>query len=153
MCIVEEVKDKINKKLIYILNTIINIHSQFNMLQSNKKLYGYALQNEELCKLAVQQNGLALEFVKKQFKTEELCKLAVQQNGFALEFVNKQTEEVCKLAVQQNGLALYYVKEQFKTEEICHLAVQQSELASKYVKQKSVTNEFCNWLFKKMCVF
>ena len=39
-------------------------------------------------------------------QTEEICKLAVQQNGNALEFVKYQTEELCKLAVQQNGNAL-----------------------------------------------
>ncbi len=46
------------------------------------------------CKLAVQQNGLALEFVEEQ--TEEICKLAVQQNWRALEFVKEQNEELCK---------------------------------------------------------
>jgi hypothetical protein len=51
---------------------------------------------------------------------EEICKLAVQQNGDALRYVKNQTEEICKLAVQQNGDALKYVKNQ--TEEICELA-------------------------------
>ncbi len=52
------------------------------------------------CKLAVQQNGLALEYVKEQ--TEEICKLAVQQKGMALKYVKEQTEEICKLAVKNN---------------------------------------------------
>jgi hypothetical protein len=29
-----------------------------------------------------------------------LCKLAVQQNGYALEYVINQTDEICKLAVR-----------------------------------------------------
>jgi hypothetical protein len=35
-------------------------------------------------------------------QTEELCKLAIQQNGRAFKHVKEQTEEICKLAVQQN---------------------------------------------------
>jgi len=89
--------------------------------------------NPELCKLAVQQNGYALEYINEQ--TEELCKLAVQQNGYALQFVKEQTEEICKLAVQQNGYALDYVKEQ--TPEICKLAVQQQGCALQFVKEQT----------------
>jgi hypothetical protein len=92
---------------------------------------------EELCKLAVQQNGLYLWYVKEQ--TEELCKLAVQQNGIALQFVKEQTEELCKLAVHQNCHVLCHVKEQ--TEKICKLAVQQDSYALKYVKEQ--TEEIC----------
>ena len=89
-------------------------------------------QTEELCKLAVQQDGCALEFVENQ--TEELCKFSVQQDGYALSFVKiEQTEELCKLAVQKNGLALEYVKNQ--TEEICKLAVQQNGDALHYVPE------------------
>ena len=100
---------------------------------------GYALQfvneqTEELCKLAVQQDGIALKYVKEP--TYELCKLAVQQCGIAIDFVKEQTEELCKLAVQQNGNALEYVKEQ--TEELCKLAVQQDRYAEEYVNTKFV---------------
>jgi hypothetical protein len=28
---------------------------------------------DEMCKLAVQQNGLSLKFVKQEFITEEIC--------------------------------------------------------------------------------
>jgi len=41
---------------------------------------------------------------------EERCKIAVQQNGNALFYVKNQTGEICKIAVQQNGNALGYVK-------------------------------------------
>ena len=93
--------------------------------------------NPELCKLAVQQNGDALQFVKEQ--TPELCKRAVQQNGGALRYVKEQTHEICELAVQQNGYALKYVQEQ--TPEICKLAVQQNGCALKYVNEQ--TFELC----------
>ncbi len=64
-------------------------------------------------------------------QTYELCKLAVQQNGYALQFVKEQTEDICKLAVKQNGYASYYMKEQ--TDELCKLAIQQNKEAIKYI--------------------
>ena len=78
--------------------------------------------NNNFCKIAIQQNGLALQFVKEQ--TDELCKLVVQQNGYDLRYVNEQTEELCKLAVQQNGSALRHVNNQ--------------------------TDEYINWLFNNL---
>jgi hypothetical protein len=93
--------------------------------------------NFEFCKLAVQQNGYALKYVKNQ--TDEICNLAVIQNPYTVYYVKDQTEEICKLAVQQNGIALRHVKE--KTEEICKLAVQQNGEALKYVKNQ--TEDIC----------
>jgi hypothetical protein len=79
-------------------------------------------QTSEICELAVQVNGYALEYVQHQ--TDEICKLAVQAGGDALEYVHNQRDELCKLAVQQNGLALQYVETQ--TDEIYELAIQQN---------------------------
>ena len=76
------------------------------ILSQPKKAY----ENYEICKLAVQHHGCALQYVKEQ--TEEICKLAVQRDGCTLEYVKEQTEEICKLAVQQNGYAIRIVKEQ-----------------------------------------
>ena len=67
---------------------------------------------EEICKLAVSQDGYALKYVQKQ--TEELCKLAVSEDGFALQFVQNQTEEICKIAVTQNYFAMRYVNPKFR---------------------------------------
>jgi hypothetical protein len=116
-------------------------------------------QTEEICKLAVQQNGYALEYVRNQ--TEEICKLAVKQNGYALQYVKNQTEEICKLAVQQKSDALSWIKNQTEeickfalqqdwwtlrniknqTDKICEFAVQQNGLALQYVKNQ--TEEIC----------
>ena len=103
---------------------------------------GYALyyvreQTEELCILSVQQNGNVLYFVKEQ--TNEICIQAVQQNGIALQFVKEQTNDICIMAVQQNGLALQFVENQ--TDEICILAVQQNGKALQFVKEQ--TDEIC----------
>ena len=43
-------------------------------------------------------------------QTEDICKLAIQQNGYSLQYVINQTEELCTIAVKQNPLAIKYVK-------------------------------------------
>ena len=52
------------------------------------------------------------KFIIKEIlpQTEELCVLAIQQNGLSLQYVQEQTEELGRLAVQQNGWALQYVQ-------------------------------------------
>jgi hypothetical protein len=84
---------------------------------------------EEICKIAVQQNGFALQFMPIENKTYEIYKLAIQQNGFVLQFVSfeNQTYEMCKLAIQQNGYALKYVSPEYITHELYDLAGKQIE--------------------------
>ena len=80
---------------------------------------------EEICKLAVQQNGLALKYVKEQ--TNEICKLAVQNCGYSLIYVRKQTEELCTLAVKHNNIALRFVNPEFKACIMDKLAADKAE--------------------------
>jgi hypothetical protein len=46
----------------------------------------------ELCEIAVQQNGLALQYV--DYKTDKICLLALKQNMDALRFIRKITPVV-----------------------------------------------------------
>jgi hypothetical protein len=41
-------------------------------------------------------------YSKKKIIFSWICKLAVQQDGHALRFIKEQTEEICKLAVQRD---------------------------------------------------
>jgi hypothetical protein len=68
--------------------------------------------------------------VEKQNQTDEICKLAVKQNGEALKYVENQTDEICKLAVQTNGCALKYVKNSSK--EIIEIALLKNINAIKF---------------------
>lgn len=88
---------------------------------------------------AVKLDGLSLEYVNEDEQTEEICILAVKQNGLALDYVINQTEDICIAAVRQNGLALEYVKDQ--TENICIAAVRQNNFAVMDVKE--MTDEIC----------
>jgi hypothetical protein len=63
------------------------------------------MMTEEICKIAVSQNGYDLRFVPEQMRIKKLSKIAVAKNGYALQFVPVEikTEEVCKIAVAKNG--------------------------------------------------
>ena len=64
--------------------------------------------NPKIWLAAVQQNGLALQCVKKQ--TPEMCLVAVQQNGYALHYVKKKTPEICFGSCSANGIGIGYVR-------------------------------------------
>jgi len=85
--------------------------------------------DEQYCLRRVKQDGLALQYVKKQ--TPEICLAVVKQDGFALKYVKKQTPEICLAAVKEDGYALQYVREQ--TPEICAAAVKQNPDAVEYI--------------------
>jgi hypothetical protein len=73
---------------------------------------------------AVKQDGLALKWI--QNKTVELCEIALEQNGMALEYINKidmynDYEDLCMIAIESEPFALQYIEEQ--TYEMCMEAV------------------------------
>jgi hypothetical protein len=74
--------------------------------------------------MAVQQNGMNLQFVPDRFITPELCLMAVQQNGMNLQFVPDRfiTPELCETAVKQTPNALRFVKPEFLTPQVMYYA-------------------------------
>ena len=73
-------------------------------------------QTEEICKLAVKQNGNALRYVKPELMTDEICQLAIQQNPDSKCYVKKTKNKLIKiislsLIVGSIGLGiLHYIK-------------------------------------------
>ncbi|MCC0670580.1 MULTISPECIES: hypothetical protein [unclassified Clostridioides] len=63
----------------------------------------------KICVEAVKNNGLALEFIKKQ--TPERCLEAVRKNGLIVRFVTEQTDIVCKESLKQNRGSIKYIKD------------------------------------------
>lgn len=64
------------------------------------------IQTEEMCMIAVKQEGYALQNVIN--KTPEIILEAIKQNGLALQFVENPSDELCKLAMEQNPVAILY---------------------------------------------
>lgn len=132
------------------------------------KYIKYTNRTYDICKKAVELNGMMLEYVPLNHRTKELCKIAITQNKDAVSFdprnkdensdedednneIKKEyvtnlyvTEELCKQQVAKNGLNLWSVPNKFKTEEMCQIAVTQNNLAIKYVPIKMRTYKICS---------
>ena len=111
------------------------------------------VQDEAICLTAVEMNGLALRFVRKQ--TREICLAAVLENGLAVKYVKGKHRLLSLLAVRQNGLALRFIESQ--DEEICLAAVIQDGRAWKFVKHRTemidlaaVKHDGANLMFFKL---
>jgi hypothetical protein len=151
MCLVENIKnvlvknnyniDKLpNKLLNYEIGKIL-----FNYMFTLEKLYEILIIDEEICKLAVCNNGNNLKFVPKNIINKEICKLSCMKNGLSIKFVPKNiiNEEICKYAVQNIGNTLEYVPKNMINKEICKLAVQQNGLSIKFVPLNIINKEIC----------
>jgi Domain of unknown function (DUF4116) len=97
------------------------------------KLIPHKLRARELCQIAVESNGLALQYVPEEIKQNnpELWMSAVKQNGLALEFVPNDMRkplEVCRAALDQNGMALAFVpaRQRQGKEELVRIALNQN---------------------------
>jgi uncharacterized membrane protein YecN with MAPEG domain len=125
-------------------------------VQQNRMALEYLSEDKrspELCRIAVEQDGLALEFVPSDLKssrgeeerTSELCWIAIAQNGRALKFTSEdeKTQELCRIAVEQDGNALEYVPKQYITPELYQLAVEQDGMTLDIVPEEERTPELC----------
>lgn len=101
-------------------------------LQSSTKMQNKA----DFVKSALQQTGMALEFVNPKFqKDPQMAKLAVENNAMALQFVSDQCkglEQIALTAVTKDGLALQFVPPRICKEQILLAAVKQNGQALKY---------------------
>lgn len=62
---------------------------------------------------AVKKDGALLKYIHGGNQSEELCLVAVRQNGDLLQFVKLQTEEIVKAALAQCDGAKQYVDDKF----------------------------------------
>ena len=82
-------------------------------------------------------NGMNLKHIKLDSQTVEICLTAVQQNGLALQFVKEQTEEICNNAVLNNPLAIQFVKNEFLNQSICKYAIKKNCSALYFIENHS----------------
>jgi hypothetical protein len=103
--------------------------------------------NSGIALAAVQQSGLALEFVADEFHSyREIVMAAVQQNGAALEYAAsalKADSEIVLAAVRQNGSALQYAALFLRADDdIVMAAVQQNGLALEFACFRLIHDEY-----------
>ncbi|MGX9757739.1 hypothetical protein ACWYRQ_15780 [Clostridioides difficile] len=75
------------------------------------------IQTYEMCIESIKKDGLFLKDIRwdeLDFNKEQvnnLCLMAVKENGLALEYVKNQTEEICREALRQNKQAVIYIED------------------------------------------
>uniref|UniRef100_A0A7R9YFP0 DUF4116 domain-containing protein n=1 Tax=Pinguiococcus pyrenoidosus TaxID=172671 RepID=A0A7R9YFP0_9STRA len=105
--------------------------------------------DKDICKQAVLNNGLALQFVGENLKADrEIVLSAVQQDGNAIQFMSpalKDDKEIALTAVSSSGQALRYAPQFSEDKEVALAAVEQSTGALDHVAN-SLTTKKTFWL-------
>lgn len=84
---------------------------------------------------AVNQNGLALQYVDPKDRTPEICLLALKQNAQALEFCPLQTSQFYRAAITQDSSVLRFIPRQ--TLNICLFALGKDPSSMQYIREQS----------------
>lgn len=95
-------------------------------------------QTVENCKIAVDQNPLALQFVSGKCMDSDLCLAAVKKDKQAFRYVPSQyvTKKMCELAVEVDPELLSNVPESLKTTAICLKAIKKDVGTLSYVSHE-----------------
>ena len=82
---------------------------------------------DKLWARAIQKNGILIEHIiyDKNICTEELIEMAVENNGLALQFINPKTEILCKKAFANTPYAIQYIPD--PTNEMCEEALKRDK--------------------------
>ena len=88
-------------------------------------------------KLAVTQNGEAIEHVPLQYQTEEVCRIAVNQNAKAIYHINsvRMTSEYCLIAIRKDPSDLSMIPMSYRNHEICKIALNHSAKNYQYIPE------------------
>ena len=103
-------------------------------------------QTIELCKEAIRQNPLALQFVCRKCLDSKMCLTAVKKNGQAFQYVPAKfvTKRMCELAVEADPKLLNNVPENFRTPTICINAIKKDVSTFSFVSQEKRYELFDN---------
>ena len=129
---------------------------------------------QEICELAVKQNGMALEFIPEQYITRKLCQLAIEQNGNAINLIpndmldehlffiasktNKniliytpkeyRTKKFCEYAIDNKNV-FYNIPKEYINYELCKKSILKNAISIKYIPKEYRTKELCELAIKQ----
>ena len=83
------------------------------------------LLTEKLCKLAIINKPLSLQWVPTKYKSEQLCMAAIKQDGRALQYTPKDriTNKIIECSLSSGCNFLEFVPEELKTRDLCMACV------------------------------
>jgi len=93
-------------------------------------------QTMELCKIAIEQNSNAIQYINESIFTKkqiiELQLMGIVKNPMVIKYVMKPTKEQIETALLQNGIAIKYI--QNPSYDHCKLAIKQNKSACESIK-------------------
>ena len=114
------------------------------------------INNKKNAKKLVEVNGCLLYYLDSSTKTNELCELAVKNNGMALMHVIKSqtyttpSQDLCLMAVNNNGHSIQFVGHHFRSK--CRdIAVTQNGCALRHFTKKEMSEISKDTLKKAIC--
>lgn len=98
----------------------------------------------ELARIAVKQNGLAIQYVLPIFVNDksfcnQLFRMAIENNGLAIQYIENPSSFLALQAVKQNWRAIQFIKKQ--TKKICMTALKKSYRALRFIKNQQ--HDYC----------
>jgi len=118
--------------------------NNIDLIKTNGLLLQYLDEKSRLvCDTALDNNGLALQYVPKNLIDQEMCIKALSQNALALQYVPKEliNETIITFALFKNGLSLQFVPDMMKSGVYSELAMKNNVYALQFVKEQQQTEE------------
>ena len=110
-------------------------------------------QTPDIVRLAIENDGTAIKSVSMKLITDNLCGIAVSQNGLALRYISEKhlkylNQKLCKIAVENNGRAIKYVPTKYIDKEMIAAAIFSEPLSIEYIPQSKRTKKLCMSAFE-----
>lgn len=104
----------------------------------------YCYAGYDQCKIAIQQNGLAIQFLDKAGRSDKiLVTYAIRQNGLAIQYINKSAFTIsdwnfyCRVACKTTAAAYQFVYGKVLTKEEIKTVLQKDYTMAKYLEKES----------------
>ena len=97
------------------------------------------------------ENGMLLRKFPKKEQTTELCKIAIEQNPLALKYASAKclTAEICQDAMEKDVQVFAYLPKKYMTEKMCWLAIEKKPEFIEFVPDRLKTGDLCRFAIDK----
>jgi hypothetical protein len=115
-----------------------------NKEKNVKRALQYGLHPEKHIFNMLNVSGLSLRYYRKYCAlNENLIKVALNNNSYTFKYLMplEQTEENVKIALYKNPYCFMYVRDDLKTKEICDLAISINKYNFKYITDGKIDND------------
>lgn len=134
-----------------VLKSLQKIHLPYTLYEKAVNQTGLALEfvprtriDNNLCEISLRNSVESFKFVPNKFKTPDICLQVVKSNGMLVQYVPKKfiNENLIMSAIQNNFKALKCIKERYKTFVVCSAAFNISPHSIAYFPTDLVPNFF-----------